>query len=997
VAVAVALVAVALLPVSLAPSPAGAAVGDLTTVAGSTTGGYLGDCGPAVDAQLPGVRHLAFDLLDPGPMAIAIDDHRVALLEDGEVRVIAGDGTASSTGSGGPAALASLNDPSGIGINRGWVYVAERGSHRVRRIDLASGTIDEFAGDGTAGTAAGPSALAASIPSPGPIAVEPRWGSTYIADIDPTQPLESAGRIRKVLHPTGTISTVVSGLEAPVRGLAVDWGGSHLYYADDAGTQIMRYRTSDGLITKVAGTGTKGFSGDGGPATEAAVDEPRGMVVSGDDDDSALLYADGANNRLRRVDLTSGTISTVAGNGAIGASGDGGPPAAAELGDPTAVAVDGTGAWFVAQVNPDRVRTLDAGRIVTAVNAGGGGSLLGVCLPAHQARFQSPEGTAVDADGNLYVADRMNHRVRRIDAATGWVRTVAGTGTAGYGGDGGPATAATLNNPRDLAFDHAGGLLVLDSANARIRRIDPVTGVITTVVGSGTAGFSGDGGPAVNAQIRIANEMVVDPAGRLVLADTVNHRIRRIALDGTITTIAGTGTAASTGDGGAATAAGIPFPWGVTVDPAGNVFVSERDGHRVRRIDAATGVVTTVIGDGVAASSGDGGLATGARVSSPRGLHADTAGALFVADQGGHRLRRIDPTTGTVSTVAGNGALSPIGDGPAVAVALASPGRVDAGSTPGDLLVVHTNRIRRLEGVNPVGALRATTDPAVPAVISVNGIARDSWGLTWLELPTGTHEVCFAAVAGFAPPPCEDVVVPPGGTGTIAGTYQPRGYLQVATSPALPSTITVDGVPRNDWGLWTEVDPGTYEVCWGTVAGHQAPPCESVVVPAGVTKSVTGVFTDKPEEPGPTGHGLLRVTTDPPVASRITIDGQWADSWGLTWVKLAPATYEVCFEPVLHATTPLCKDVEVTAGQTSSLVGEFVPHGFLQVSTDPPVPATLYVDGRRTNAYGVFTSREPGTHHVCFGPAPGSGLVPPPCQTVEVVAGQTTSVTGTYE
>jgi streptogramin lyase len=206
------------------------------------------------------------------------------------------------------------------------------------------------------------------------------------------------------------------------------------------------------------------------------------------------------------------------------------------------------------------------------------------------------------------IADRSNQRIRRVDAVTGVITTVAGNGASGFSGDGGPATAANLSGPFGVAVDAAGNVLIADQNNARIRRVDAVTGVITTVAGNGAGGFSGDGGPATAASLSNPVGVAVDAAGNVLIADRSNQRIRRVdAVTGVITTAAGNGASGFSGDGGPATAASLSSPWGVAVDAAGNVLIADQSNSRIRRVDAVTGVITTVAGNGTFGFSGDGG------------------------------------------------------------------------------------------------------------------------------------------------------------------------------------------------------------------------------------------------------------------------------------------------------------------------------------------------------------------------------------------------------
>ena len=265
------------------------------------------------------------------------------------------------------------------------------------------------------------------------------------------------------------------------------------------------------------------------------------------------------------------------------------------------------------------------------------------------AQFAGPRTVAVDGSGRVYVTDTENHRIRRIDPS-GEVITVAGTGQPGYGGDGGPATSALLRQPHGIALDDAGNLYVADSPNHRIRRIDPA-GIITTVAGTGMAGFSGDGGPATSARLNRPRNLIVDPAGNLLIADTDNHRIRRVEGSVIIATIAGTGAPGSSGDGGPGSAASFDDPRDVALDPEGHLFVVDTEAHRVRRIDAATGTITTVAGTGMSGLSGDGGPAAAARLNEPRGVAVDPGGNLFIADSSNNRVRWVD-RSGTIRALA---------------------------------------------------------------------------------------------------------------------------------------------------------------------------------------------------------------------------------------------------------------------------------------------------------------------------------------------------------
>ncbi len=337
---------------------------------------------------------------------------------------------------------------------------------------------------------------------------------------------------------------------------------------------------------------------------------------------------------------SAAAIETVAGNGAPGYSGDGGPAAAAQIDNSYGVAADGAGNLYIADTSNHRIRKVDAstGNISTIAGTGTGG-YGGDGGLATAAQLDNPYGVTPDASGNLHIADTLNHRIRKVDASTGNISTIAGTGTGGYGGDGGLATAAQLNYPSGAALDASGNLYIADTFNDRIRKVD-TAGMITTVAGTGTNGDSGDGGPATAAQLNQPSGVAVDGAGNLYIADAPNHRIRKVDAAGVITTIAGTGSGGFSGDGGAATAARLNQPASVALDGSGNIYIADWFNHRVRKVDAA-GVITTIAGTGSGGFSGDGGAATAARLNQPASVALDGSGSLYISDRVNQRVRKV--------------------------------------------------------------------------------------------------------------------------------------------------------------------------------------------------------------------------------------------------------------------------------------------------------------------------------------------------------------------
>jgi trimeric autotransporter adhesin len=395
----------------------------------------------------------------------------------------------------------------------------------------------------------------------------------------------------------------------------------------------MAGRLSAQSIFTVAGGGTD----DGRPAIVTALANPYGVAL---DAAGNLYVADTNNNRIRRVAAGSGIISTVAGNGGFGFSGDGGPATAAGLYGPRGVAVDATGTLYIADTFSNRIREVAAGSGIISTVAGNDpiGGFSGDGLPATAARLGGPTGVAVDAAGNLYIADSGNNRIRKVAAGSGIISTVAGSSgpagpyTGGFTGDGGPATTAMLSYPSSAVFDVAGNLYIADTGNHRIRKVAAGSGIISTIAGSGPFGenggrFSGDGGPATAASLNGPSGVALDAAGNLYIADTSNNRIRKVAAGSAIiSTVAGNGPVGNggfSGDGGPATAATLYFPSDVAVDAAGNLYVADNNNNRIRKVAAGSGIISTVAGNGTVGFSGDGGPATAAAISLLIGVALD--------------------------------------------------------------------------------------------------------------------------------------------------------------------------------------------------------------------------------------------------------------------------------------------------------------------------------------------------------------------------------------
>jgi sugar lactone lactonase YvrE len=615
--------------------------GVIVTIAGTGINGFGGDDGPPDKAQLWSPRGLAFD--PSGNLLIAdTANHRIRRIERREdalvITTVAGTGSSGFGGDGGSAKNAQLSGPRGIAVDSaGNIYIADTGNHRVRKID-GSGNISTVAGDGTRGFGGdGGAATAAQLNSPVAVAVSPS-GDLFIAD---------AGnhRIRKV---------------------------------------------SGGTITTVAGTGLPMFSGDGGPAAQASVNVPMHLVF---DSVGNLYVADSGNNRVRKID-PAGVITTVAGSGVRGFSGDGGDALEARLNMPVALALGADGTLFIADSGNNRVRAVDSQGVMRTV-AGGG---IGDGGDPRQAVLNLPYGVAVDAQGHLYIADTQHHRIRRVMLSTEnpRIETIAGTGVSGFNGDDRPAVHAHLNFPRGLAVDADGNLYVADTFNHRVRKITP-EGMITTIAGTGRAGFSGDGDLATRAELRFPVAVAVDAEGRIYIADAGNNRVRRVDLDGTIVTIAGTGARGFAGDEGPAIEAALDTPAALAFDKEGHLLIADMGNHRLRRVDLSSGTIVTIAGKGTPGSGGDGGAAKDAELNTPGGLAVDADGTIYIADSGNHRVRKIGGD-GNISTVTGTGIAGFGGDGTLASAATVNFPTGLAIASDGHLVIADTfnHRVRKL-------------------------------------------------------------------------------------------------------------------------------------------------------------------------------------------------------------------------------------------------------------------------------------------------------------
>jgi sugar lactone lactonase YvrE len=348
---------------------------------------------------------------------------------------------------------------------------------------------------------------------------------------------------------------------------------------------------------------------------------------------------------LLTIDSHAQIITTITGNGTGGYNGDGAQATATEMNQPSSVALDGNGNIFIADVQSNRIRRVDASTgIVTTVAGNGTRGYTGDGSQATVAELDQPWSLYLDATGNIYVADWGNSAIRKVTISSGVITTIAGNGTAGYNSDGIQATAAKLNHPGGVYVDNLDNIFIADVDNQRVRKINTL-GVISTIAGTGISGYNGDGIQATAAKLDNPSTVALDGSGNVYIADYYNNEIRKVTVStGIITSIAGNGTAGYSGDGTQATAAEIHNPAGVMLDAGGNVYIADYTNNAIRKVEVSTGIITTVAGTGTAGYSGDGGMATAAEINKPWDI-AITPNAFYIAENMGNRVRKVTIST----------------------------------------------------------------------------------------------------------------------------------------------------------------------------------------------------------------------------------------------------------------------------------------------------------------------------------------------------------------
>jgi len=703
-----------------------AGTGIISIVAGTGTIGYSGDGGPATSAELSSPDGLALDTL--GNLFIADNGNgtvRKVNLTSGIITTYAGNPTATAPGDGGQATAASLGYIGGIAIDASRnVYIAEEGMNTIREVNDGTGIITTIAGTGSYGFSGdnGPASNAA-FRSPYGMAFDGS-GNLYIAD-GGNNVVRKVTAVNGVITGTDIITTVAGtgsgGFGYPPGGysgdggpatsaklnlpLAVAFDSSGNLYISDSNNSVVRLVTaSTEIISTVAGDGVAcgSYGGDGGNATSASLCDADGIAV---DKAGNLFIADALNNRIREVvapgtppstqaaapafSVLGGTyassqtvtLSDTAPGASIYVSVNGETPTTATApgysfpidvaGVVTLKAIATAPGYLTSTVSSATYTVTSFAPIITTV-AGNGTTDFGASGgPAPSAEFGLLQDVAVDKAENIYVSDSYNNVVWMISATTGVASLFAGDGTAGYTGDGGAATSATLRGPQGIALDSTGNLYIADVDNNVVRKVTAGTGIISTFAGGPYTygGNIGDGGPATSASLAYPTAVAVDGANNLYIADTDHYVIREVsATTGIIMTVAGNGTYPFGGDGGPATKAGLQTPYGLAVDPAGNLYIEAANAGRIRKVTASTRVITTVAGVGdILGDTGNGGQATSAEIA-PQAISADSAGNLYISNWPGE-IREVNASTGVITKVAGIGFGGFSGDGGAATVA----------------------------------------------------------------------------------------------------------------------------------------------------------------------------------------------------------------------------------------------------------------------------------------------------------------------------------------
>lgn len=685
-------------------------------------GGKAGDGRPALESSIGEVRIVKADTLDN----VFIYDWQTRTIRrvdaaSSMMKTIAGGGMINfgDTVAALDYDLGSIND---FTVHAsGTIYIAELNG--IRKLDTLTGKLILVAGRNFGYSGDNGPAIDAGFDHVTSIATD-NAGNIYVTDDN---------RIRKIDILTGIITRIAGSGSVGFsgnNGLAINAelgqpkyigidSANNLFIGDQSGSMIRKITASTGIISAFAGTGMTGYSGDGGQAKLAKIDL-RGITV-----DSSLDIYIADESRIRKIDKTTSVITTVAGTGNLtGPANDDGPATAANILGILGIGISAKGKIYISDLGHFAVRQFNIANGVIKRHIGNGFvGVAGIGGLAADAQLLNTGQIVIDRKNNMYISDESNARIFRIDGVTKIISVYAGTGIHGvpYHGDGGPAIAANIGAPARMAIDTAGNLY-FDDNHQFIKKIEALTGKITTIAGTPSNISAGDNGPATAASFANIGGIAIDAMNNIYVSDQYVHKIRKVDSSGTITTIAGTGSNGFSGDGGPATAAALFFPSALAFDKQGNLYIADFTNFRIRKIEKLTGKITTVAGNGLQAYAGDNGPATAASITYITGLAIDNANNIFISDNLSHRIRKITSQTGNISAYAGNGAPGYNGDSiPAITAMI---------NTPADIAIDTSGRIyfgdyenRRVRMIQP---LSDSAKPVLKGIVyydnNLNGV-----------------------------------------------------------------------------------------------------------------------------------------------------------------------------------------------------------------------------------------------------------------------------------
>lgn len=694
--------------------------GEITTLLGGEL--YFGD---GLLASSDRVLINPFDVTVDNKGNIFFPDalnHRVRRVDTltGLITTIAGTGVSGFSGDGSLAITAKLNFPSKVIVdNNGNVFISDSGNNRVRKIDT-NNVITTVAGNGNGSNTPENNVPATSTPviNPRGLALDSK-GNLFIV---------SGNLVSKVDFLTQIITTIAGSADS--LGFVGDGGlasqallsspsqilidkQNNLIVSDSGNGRVRKIDSTTNIITSIVGSFANSQD-DGVDASSAQLIYPEGIAL---DNEGNLFIAEAFGGKVRRIDAFTNTITTIAGNGKNEFSGDGGLAINASLKRPIGVCIDKDGDLLIADFFSKRIRKVDLKtNIINTITGNEQINFLDPGEPFSSVSLLSPSGLAIDTSNNLFFSDKSS-RVGKLDIKTKNVSVVAGTGFSEFDGDGKIATKTSFSSSTKLALDKQNELFIIDRGNNRVRKVDTSSGIVKTVAGNGFNSFSADNIDATSSRLGLPFGIAVDDLGNLFIADTFNDRIRKVDVSTKfISTVAGTGLATFNGDEMLAVAASLNRPTSVAVDTKGNLFIADSSNNRIRKV-AANGIITTFVGGGQSSDIGIGSLATRVRLSRPQSIAIDSNGDVFFSDSGNNRICKVDFATGIITSVIGSGELGLDGDG-----ALAKDAKLNLPEeisidNDGNLFFVDSlnNRIRVAKGV----ALGRVPKPLIPIITNV--------------------------------------------------------------------------------------------------------------------------------------------------------------------------------------------------------------------------------------------------------------------------------------